>query len=200
MSNARRQLNATILPDGKVLVTGGTSGGGFNNEATPVFSAELWDPETEIWTTLADMKVPRLYHSTAVLLPDGRVLCSGGGQGGDPPYFDYPNAEIYSPPYLFRGPRPTVISAPASVTYDEKFSVRTPDGAAVTKVTWIRLPSVTHAFDSNQRINQLSFSRTPEGIDVTAPSNRNLCPPGHYMLFLLNENGVPSVAKIIKIG
>jgi len=200
MSNARRQLNATLLPDGTVLVTGGTSGGGFNNESTPVYSAELWNPELELWTTLAEMKTPRLYHSTAILLLDGRVLCSGGGQGGDPPYINYPSAEIYSPPYLFHGPRPVLASAPETVTYGEKFNVGTPDSANIAKVTWIRLPSVTHAFDSNQRINRLEFSRTAEGLSIQSPKNRNFCPPGHYMLFLLNERRVPSIAKIIKIG
>ena len=200
MSNARRQLNATLLPDGTVLVTGGTSGGGFNNEAIPVYSAELWNPELESWTTLAEMKTPRMYHSTAVLLLDGRVVCSGGGQGGDPPYFNYASAEIYSPPYLFHGPRPVLASAPESVTYNQKFNVGTPDSAGIAKVTWIRLPSVTHAFDANQRINRLEFSRSADGLTIQSPNNRNLSPPGHYMLFLLNEKGVPSIARIIRLG
>ena len=191
MAFARRQLNATLLPDGKVLVTGGTSGPGFNNPDTPVFAAEIWDPTTENWTTMASGQIPRLYHSSAVLLPDGRVLSTGGN--------GFVQTEIYEPPYLFIGTRPTITSAPATVSYGQTFSVDTPDAAGITQVTWIALSSTTHAFDMNQRINRLSFSRVTGGLNVETPSNPNLAPPGHYMLFILNGNGVPSVAKIIQL-
>jgi galactose oxidase-like protein/glyoxal oxidase-like protein/fibronectin type III domain protein/Kelch motif protein len=192
MSNARRQFDATLLPDGKVLVTGGSSGPGFDNSSTPVYAAEMWDPATEQWTTMASNTVYHGYHSNALLLPDGRVLTTGGD--------NQLNAEIYSPPYLFKGTRPAISSAPASVVYGQTFFVETPNAASITKVTGIRLPSVTHAFDQNQRINRLSFSQATGGLNVTAPSNANLCPPGHYMLFILDGNGVPSVAKIIAIN
>ena len=109
MANARRQLNATLLPDGKVLVTGGSSGPGFDDSSNPVFPAEIWDPATKMWSTMASLSVLRGYHSTAVLLPDGRVLSAGGGQFSQFPPAS-PSAEIYSPPYLFRGPRPTISS------------------------------------------------------------------------------------------
>jgi len=198
MAYARRQLNTTLLADGKVLVTGGSSGGGFNNEAYAVLTAEMWDPQTEQWTKMASQQTPRLYHSIACLLPDGRVLSAGGGMASN--YKDYPSAEIYSPPYLFKGPRPTITSAPTSVRYGETFFIETPDSSEIAKITWIRLPSVTHSFDQNQRLNFLSFSQTTGGLKVTAPASGNLCPPGHYMLFILNRNGVPSVAKIIRIG
>ena len=191
MAIARRQANATILPDGKVLVTGGTSGPGFNNPTTPVFEAEMWDPTTEAWTTMAAAQVPRLYHSVAVLLPDGRIF-SAGGNG-------YSQVEIYEPPYLFKGARPTITLAPASVSHGQTFFVETPQAADIAAVTWIRLPSVTHAFNQNQRINRLGFSQTKGGLNVTAPQSPNLAPPGHYMLFILNSNGVPSIAKIVRI-
>jgi Galactose oxidase-like, Early set domain/Viral BACON domain len=200
MAFARRLHSATLLPDGKVLVTGGTSSAGFNNGASAVLAAEMWDPQTEGWSTLASMKVKRLYHSTAVLLPDGRVLSGGGGR----PAADFDtfhlNAEIYSPPYLFKGARPTISSAPTSVGYGQTFFVQTPEATSITKVTWIRLASVTHCNNMNQRINHLSFSQASGGLNVIAPANSNLCPPGHYMLFILNGNGVPSVAKIIQIN
>ena len=163
MAIARRQLNATILPDGKVLVTGGTSGPGFNNPTTPVFEAEMWDPTTEAWTTMAAAQVPRLYHSVAVLLPDGRIF-SAGGNG-------YSQVEIYEPPYLFKGARPTITLAPASVSHGQTFFVETPQATDIAAVTWIRLPSVTHAFNQNQRINRLGFSQTKGGVNVTAPPN-----------------------------
>ena len=188
MAFARRQLNATILPDGKLLVTGGTSGPGFNNPNTPVFAAEMWDPTTENWTTMASAQIPRIYHSGAVLLPDGRLLTTGGN--------GFTQTEIYEPPYLFKGVRPTITSAPGSVGYGQTFFVATPDATNITQVTWIALSSTTHSFNMNQRINRLNFSRVAGGLNVVAPSNANFAPPGHYMLFILNGNGVPSVARI----
>jgi len=193
MAFARRQHNATLLPDGTVLVTGGTSGGGFDNASAPVYPAELWDPTTGNWATLASMTFYRGYHSTAALLPDGRVLSAGGDLAGTT------FGEVFSPPYLFKGVRPTITSAPASTTYGQTFFVGTPDAAAITQVAWIGLSVVTHAFNQNQRINRLSFVQTDGGLSVTAPASANLCPPGHYMLFLLNALGVPSVAQVVQV-
>lgn len=201
MAFARRHLNATILPDGKVLVTGGTSGGGHNSANGSVLAAEMWNPETEAWETMASMQVRRLYHSTAVLLPDGRVLSAGGGlpsaPEGDTDHFD---AEIYSPPYLFKGTRPTITSAPETITYNQKFLIKTPDKKNISDVTWVRLSSVTHTINMDQRFARLSFARKGDGLKIMAPSNPNASPPGYYMLFIINGSGVPSVAKIIKIG
>lgn len=191
MTNARRQFDLTLLPDGKVLATGGSSGDGFDNSSAPVFAAEMWNPTTEQWTTMASNTKYHGYHSNALLLPDGRVFTTGGD--------DQANAEIFSPPYLFKGARPAITAAPASVGYGQTFFVQTPNAASIAKVTWIRLPSVTHAFDMNQRINRLSFTAVAGGLNVTAPVSANLCPPGHYMLFILDGNGVPSVAKIVQI-
>jgi hypothetical protein len=191
MSIARRQLNATLLPDGKVLVTGGSSAKGFDNPAGAVHYAEMWDPVTETWSRMASYNTYRGYHSIALLLPDGRVLSSGG---------DYEsNAEIYSPPYLFKGARPVITSGPSKVSYGETFLVGNADAASIAKVSWLRLSSVTHAFNQNQRINFLRFVSAEGALSITAPSDPNLCPPGHYMLFLLNGNGVPSKAKMIQI-
>jgi hypothetical protein len=200
MANARRLHNATLLPDGKVLVTGGTSSPGFNDARGGVLAAELWDPDTEGWSTLASAQVKRLYHSVALLLPDGRVLVGGSGRPSADFDTNQLNAEIYSPPYLFKGARPSITSAPASVTYGQTFSVQTPNAGTIARVRWIRLGSVTHSVDMNQRINKLSFTQGSGVLNVTAPTSRNLCPPGHYMLFILNANGVPSVARIIQIN
>lgn len=192
MATPRRHHNATLLPDGKVVVTGGTSGSGFNDTSRPVLAAELWDPATERWTTLAGQTVGRFYHSLALLLPDGRVM-SAGGNGR-------PQVEVFSPPYLSGAGRPTITGAPASVDYGQGFAVQTPNGAAITQVTWIRLPSVTHAFDQNQRFNRLAFIPATGGLTVTAPSSANVAPPGHYMLFILDGQDVPSVARIVRLG
>jgi hypothetical protein len=192
MTIARRQTNLTILPDGKVLMTGGSSAAGFNNSAGAVLYAESWDPATEQWTKLAGYQRYRGYHSTAVLLPDARVLSAGGdGQ---------PNMEIFSPPYLFKGARPTISSAPASVAYGQTFFVGSPQATSVSKVSWVRISSVTHAVNMDQRYCTLKFTQATGGLNVTAPSDANQSPPGHYMLFLCNGSGVPSVARIVQIG
>ena len=196
MTWPRSLHNATLLADGTVLVTGGSSRERPNEADGAVLAPELWNPATETWSVLAPATVPRIYHSTAVLLPDGRVLSAGGGHPGT---VSYENAQVFSPPYLFRGPRPTITSAPAQVGYGEAFTVETPDAAQIATVNWIRLSAVTHGFDHNQRINRLAFTTVAGGVAVTTPSSPNLCPPGHYMLFLLNDQGVPSVARIVQI-
>ena len=193
MQFGRRHVNATLLPDGKVLVTGGTAAPGFNDPSGHVDAAELWDPATENWTTLASSSgIPRVYHSTALLLPDGRVFSTGGN--------DHPEIEIYSPPYLFKGTRPTITSAPLTVAYGQSFFVGTPNAATISKITMLRLSSVTHAFNQSQYINELGFSQTTGGLNVMAPPNGNIAPPGYYLLFLLNGNGVPSVARSSSLG
>jgi Domain of unknown function (DUF1929) len=192
MANARRQHNLTLLPDGKVLVTGGSGGYGFDNASYPVYPAEMWDPATGAWTTMASITVYRGYHSTALLLPDGRVLSAGGEQTGA-------SAEIYSPPYLFKGTRPTITTAPSRVKFKQAFFVATPNATSISQVTLIRLGSVTHSFNQNQRLNHLHFAQASGGLNITAPANGILAPPGHYMLFLVNSDGVPSVGSIIQI-
>jgi hypothetical protein len=203
MQFPRRHLNATVLPDGQVLVAGGTQGGGFDDlsDANAVHAAEVWDPRTGQWTTLASNTVTRVYHSVSVLLPDGRIVhaASGDAEVEGFPAPDQRNSELFSPPYLFRGARPIIRSAPSGVAYGERFTVETPNAAQITKVTWVRLSSVTHSFNQNQRFNALAFEPTSGGLIVTAPTNPNLAPPGHYTLFVLNRNGVPSVGKIIRI-
>ena len=202
----RRQHNATILPDGTVLVTGGTEGPGFNDlsPGKPVHLAELWDPVTNEWKQVASEDVDRCYHGTAVLLPDARVLSAGGGEfmvGNQPndPRDNHRNGQIFHPPYLFQGPRPVITSAPEEVEYGKEFSLEV-SGPDIEKVTWIRLSSVTHAFDENQLINVLRFSLDDGGVVITAPERPEICPPGHYMLFVLSKAGVPSVARIMRIG
>jgi len=192
MAFARRHQNATVLPNGQVLVTGGTSGPGFDNATTPVYAAEIWDPVAELWSIMASAQIPRLYHSVAALLPNGSVITAGGD--------GYTETEIFEPPYLFQGSRPTIASAPGSVTYGQTFFVGTPDAAGIAQVTWVRLSSVTHAFNMDQRFSRLTFSRKTSGLNVVAPANPNLAPPGYYMLFILNDDGVPSVAKYVRIG
>ena len=207
MQFARRQMNATILADGQVLVTNGTSGPGFNDVAGAVHQAELWNPATESWTTMAREVVGRTYHSAALLLPDGRVLSSGSGEGGGVSYENSQlTAEVFSPPYLFKADgtpanRPEITSAPSRVSYGTSFEVETPDAQAVTRGTLIRLSSVTHAFNQSQLIYPLAFSATgATTLRAAGPTRAALAPPGPYMLFLLSPRGVPSMARMVTVG
>ena len=201
MANARRQMNATILPNGKVLVTGGTNNAS-NEAAGAILATEMWSPATGNFSTMASAQTPRLYHSTAILLPDGRVVSAGGGRPGT----EYKNAEIYSPPYLFTAggggaTRPTMDShLSKSVRPGQTIFVTTPDAANISDVTLVALSSVTHARNMSQRFNRLSFTQGMGGLNVTLPSSANACPPGPYMLFILNSNGVPSVAQFINVN
>jgi hypothetical protein len=197
MAFVRVTHNLTLLPDGTVLVTGGSSNANVNDPASAIYHPELWSPATETWTTMAPMQVPRVYHSTALLLPDGRVLEAGSGRfSGATDQF---NSEIYSPPYLFKGPRPTITLAPPTIAYGSTFSVATPDAAHIAAVSLVRLGTVTHAFNSNQRFLSLAFQPVSGGLSVTAPLNGNLAPPGYYMLFILDTNGVPSIAPFVQL-
>ncbi len=198
MAFPRRHLNATVLPTGEVLATGGSSGTTFDDWNAAVQAAEVWDPVTGVWTLLASSTIKRTYHSVSLLLPDGRILHSGSGAADGAP--DQANAEIFSPPYLSKGPRPAIGDAPSNIGYGGSFTVMTPDAADIAKVSLIRLGSVTHAFDMNQRFQWLSFTPVDGALSVGAPNNRNVTPPGHYMLFILNHSGVPSVARIVRIG
>ncbi|HKC46280.1 MAG TPA: Ig-like domain-containing protein, partial [Gemmatimonadales bacterium] len=195
LTYARWNLNATVLPDGQVLVTGGVNGDR-SNAALKVNATELWNPGTGVWTTLASSApLLRGYHSTTLLLPDGRVIHAGGGAGGGT--VDNYNYEIFSPPYLFKGARPTVTGVTGTPGYGQTLTALTTDAASITKVTLIRFGSVTHAFDEGQRLITLSFSQVSGGISVTLPSSRNIAPPGPYLLFLVNGNGVPAVGRIL---
>jgi hypothetical protein len=203
MQFRRRHLNATILPDGKVLVTGGTSGGGFNDLANAVHAAEVWNPASGHWTTLASNSVDRVYHSVSLLLPDGTVLHGASGDANDPTKQPYPpqrNHEIFRPPYLFKGARPVITSlSQSTIGYGQVLTVNTSYAQQITQVRWIRLGSVTHAFDFGQRANTLTFSKTATAVKVTTPSNAKKAPPGYYQLFILNRNGVPSTGKIVRV-
>ena len=201
MAHARSYHNLTLLPDGTVLASGGGTRSDGVDIANAVLPAEIWNPTTETWTTVAPLHNGRLYHSTALLLPDGRVLMAGGGQLPNSIAVNQTNAEIYSPPYLFKGARPTITAPfPTSAAYGATFDVNTPDAAQVTSVSLIRSPSVTHAFDENQRFQFLNFTAGAGKITVQAPANANLAPPGDYMLFLVNGSGVPSVGRFVRIA
>jgi len=200
MAFPRTYHTFTLLPDGTVLATGG----GVTTDAIAasgaVAPAELWSPNTRTWTVLSSLSGPRLYHSIALLLPDARVLVAGGGRffGGSDPT-DQLNAQIFSPPYLFKGPRPVITSAPSSAGYGDTITVQTPDAGRIASVSLIKLGSVTHAFNQDQRFLPLAFSAISGGLSVQMPTSANLAPPGYYMLFIVDTNGVPAVAPFVRV-
>jgi len=209
MAFGRRQHNLTLLADGTVLATGGNStGAGLIDMNGGVYNAERWDPATGQWTTLAAQAVTRQYHSTALLLPDGRVLSSGGGICGTCDQVGYlaKNAEIFSPPYLFKkdgsgqlAPRPTITDAPGTVGYGTSFQITTPNAASIQKVGLIRLGSQTHSVEMEQRYIPLSFTAGSGTLTASVPANVNAAVPGVYMLFIVDSAGVPSVAKMVTL-
>ncbi|MGH7391481.1 MAG: BACON domain-containing protein [Candidatus Rokuibacteriota bacterium] len=197
MAFPRAFHNLTVLPDGAVLATGGGTTADGTNSANAVLPAEIWSPLTETWTTVAAMQTPRLAHSTALLLPDGRVLVAGSGRLGPQPQL---SAEIYSPPYLFKGPRPTITSVPAASVYGRTIFVGTPNASSIASASLVGLGAVSHGFNAGQRHVSLSLSQTSGGLNVQVPTSANVAPPGYYMLFLVDTAGVPSVADIVLVG
>jgi hypothetical protein len=201
MAYPRYQHNLVTLADGNVLAVGGSTTLSLTSHSGTL-PAEMWNPDTEQWTTMASMRDPRMYHSTALLLPDGRVLAAGGGQldEGGQAAINYYTAEIYSPPYLFKGPRPTISSAPATAAYGATIPVHSPDAKSITSVAFIGLASNTHTVDMNQRYVEVPFTRSGSTLNVQTPSNANVMPPGYYMLVIKNGEGVPSVATNVRVG
>ena len=192
MAFARRRMNLMLLADGTVMAIGGTASG--DSEAAAVLAGEIWNPTTETWSTVESMGEARMYHSSAVLLADGRVVVGGGEAGGRL------RAQIYSPSYLFKGNRPVISGAPGSAAYGTTIQVTSPDAASITSVALLRPPASTHAFDMNQRYVPLNFTRSGTTLNATGPASGGVAPPGDYMLIIKNASGVPSVARFVRIG
>jgi hypothetical protein len=199
MNAARYAHTLVVLPDGKVLAIGG--GGDLNQTdlASGPLSSEEWDPATGRWTLLASMDVPRVYHSTAVLLPDGRVLVAGGGHAESTTSPAEYNAQFYSPPYLFNGARPSITASPAGASYGSTITVATPDAASIASVVLIALAADTHTLDMNQHFVPVTFTVGAGSLNVNIPGSPSLVPPGYYMLFIVNSAGVPSIAPLVQI-
>ena len=205
MNHPRRRMNTPLLLDGTMLAVGGTAVG--NNPSGAVESAEIWDPATELWTEVADMAEPRMYHSTALTLPDGRVVSAGGQVTVDGATEDNPSstslqltAQIFEPPYLFHGPRPAITAAPGESAYDADLPLTLGDARAIAKVGLLRPSGVTHAIDMNQRYVPLDFQQNGAQITAKAPTSPYRAVPGYYMVIATDTAGVPSAARWIRLG
>jgi hypothetical protein len=195
LSSPKMYVSAVVLPNSTVLETGGGSKS-VNAGSFPVLTAQIFDPKTDSWTPAAAPTVPRLYHSSAILLPDGRVATFGGNPKNS---FEM-RIEIYTPEYLRTNtPRPRITSGPSEMTYGGTYALSTTQASPITSAVLVRPAAVTHSSDSNQRLVDLGVATTASGITVTVPANPNLTPPGWYMLFVNDAHGVPSVAKWVHV-
>lgn len=198
----RQWANATVLADGKVFVNGGS---GEDNQLVRVsYDTSIWDPATGGWTLGGTATKFRLYHSTALLLPDGSVLTGGGGGRGP---VDNLNAEIYYPPYLYSkdgsgspAPRPTIVSASALVKAGQQISLTMGGADPVSRVTLLRMGAVTHSNNVQQRFFNLTLSQSGNTVTAQLPNNGNDLLPGFYLIFAFNAAGIPSVAQVTKVG
>lgn len=204
LAQPTRYPNLVNLPDGTTLITNGSldyRGKGASNNRL----AYTLDPATNTLRPMADPRIGRDYHAEALLLPDGRVLVAGS----DPLFDDEKNTipgtfeqrlEIFTPPYLESGaPRPTITSAPAAMPRGQTVDIPTPDGSRIAKARLMRTATATHVTTSDMREVALPMRKTPDGVSVTVPQEATIVPPGPYMLFLVDDKGVPSEAEIVSV-
>jgi hypothetical protein len=200
MSQPRIEMNATILPNGKIIALGGS----LNDEeaSTASLNADLYDPATNTFSSAGQNAFPRLYHSNSLLLPNATVLFFGGNPARGT--FE-PHIEVYSPAYLFNAEgtlavRPAITGVPSSaIGYGSVFQVQTPEASSISSVVLVRPGAPTHSFDMEQRLVSMKFTAGTGVLNVTAPPNSNIAPPGYYMVFILNSSGVPSVAQFVQL-
>jgi hypothetical protein len=219
LHHGRWFASGILLPDGTVAAVGGADKDHLNAPGTDrgVHQLELFDPRTGRWTEMAGQARDRSYHQAAMLLPDMRILSGGHGPIGRfygtqrdndlPGHANNdkdPSFEVWSPPYLFRGPRPVISHAPAGVRWGERFTVTTPQADEIAEVVLIQVPSPQHVIDSDQRAVSLEFTRTgPDSLSVAAPAEGNIAPRGYYYLVVNRKSPrglIPSVARIVQVG
>jgi hypothetical protein len=202
LDHARAHFNTVLLPDGSKLSVGGGWGQAADGSlySGPVYEAELYDPALADWRPAGKEDDERTYHSTAVLLPDGRVLSAGDDRPDHLPQAGR-TAQLYSPPYLADGgaSRPVVTDAPRAVPYGSRLPISVSDPSAIARVVLMRPGATTHAVDMEQRSVELARRAGEAGVVLTSPPDPSVAPPGWYMLFALDGRGVPSVARWIQL-
>ena len=212
----RINVNMVLLPDGTVLILGGHSRHKFTHNANEhTLIAELFDPEVGLdpdnsadpFTDTGEIHRARMYHSVALLLPDGSVFSAGGDDSHSPPTTpgepfpgDQKSFEIYEPPYFFRGIRPRISEAPKAITYGEAFRVHTPHALSITEVALIRPGAVTHHTDTEQRYVMVQLVDRANGwLTLRVALDRTIAPPGYYLLFL-RAGDIPSEGSFVRLG
>ncbi len=198
---ARHNSNTVILPDGSMLTVGGNSGSyGYENALleTELYSKTATDT-TGIWQTVAPHSIQAAYHSSALLLPDATVLLSQDDMDSSAAAQFQHKAQVYSPPYLFKGAQPQIVSSPINLTYGQSFIIGT-DRDGMTAATLVAPGAVTHGNDMHQRAIKLPIQTRFNGLTAQVPTSSALVPPGYYMLFVLDAAGIPSVAKFVHIS
>ena len=192
--------DSTVLPDGTVFVSGGSARANVADRVA--YAAEIWDPKTNTWTVVDSADSLRLYHSTSLLLPDGTVLTAGGTTMGYDD--DALSGEIYRPAYLYDdagnfAERPTLDSESDVIDWGESVTATVGNGQQIDRISLVSFGAVTHSFDMGQRFLELDFTQSGNELTIETPESANVAPPGFYMMFALDENGVPSEAKIVQI-
>jgi PA14 domain/Domain of unknown function (DUF1929)/Putative Ig domain/PKD domain len=201
MASRRRLATATLLPDGKVLASGGSPE--WNSATNAELRAEIWNPATGQWTIGASGALARLYHSVGMLLPDGSVMVGGGGAPGP---LNNTNTELYYPPYLFtsggqRALRPSITAGPTNIEVGRNFALSVDGLQSTSRVTLVKTGSVTHGWNMEQRFLDLPFAVSGNGqLTVQAPARAGDATPGYYMVFVFDQAGVPSVAHMVSMG
>ena len=215
MAYARSFANGVVLPTGQVIEFGGATYAMNFTDNDAVLNPEMWDPSTGQWTLLAPAPEPRNYHSTAVLLPDGRIFSGGGGLGGAVCNCDHLDGQIYTPPYLLNSDgslkaRPAILMAPATASDGQTISVTTgapaSSGSPVHSFSMIRYGEATHALDVDQRripLQVVSQTANADGSttwQLAIPSDPGVAVPGEYMLFAIDSAGTPSVSTMVMVS
>jgi len=211
MTYQRAFSNSVVLPNGNVVVIGGQSIPEPFTDSSAILVPELWNPTTQKFSLLNPMQTPRTYHSTAILLPDGRVFVGGGGQCGAGCPQNHLNAEILTPPYLLNADssaatRPVITTATSTATLGAATTLSASTTGPVTSFVLMRLSATTHTVNNDQRRIPLSITKTAAGAKgaetytlALPSSDPGVVLPGYYMLFALNASGVPSVSTTVQI-
>jgi hypothetical protein len=218
LRHPRYYAYAVLLPDQSVLVLGGKTGTKghmtMNNnknkkmksmdpgmeiphDPLAVLEPELFNPKDERWYPMSPMKVDRLYHAGALLLPDGRVMTAGSNPERR---VNELRIELFSPPYLFRGNRPVISKYPPEISYHQEFEIESNDASHIKAVAFIRQSVTTHCVNTEQRYVGLEYKqKNSNTLLIKVFSNRNIIPPGYYMLFVVSEDGIPSIGRFILV-
>jgi hypothetical protein len=195
MTYPRTWLSNVILPNGKIVVFGGSTA--TNSASDAVYYPEMFDPNTETWSVLPPASVPRLYHSVALLLPDGRVWTAGTSYSKLKHEL---RTEIFSPAYV-SATRPIISGSPVLVGgCGGSITIQTPDASNITSVSLVKISSTTHHYNSDQRLIWLQItSKNSNSVTVAAPINSKIAPPGYYLIHVLDSNSIPSAGSFIRI-